>query len=192
MAFHQPVSGRLLRSAMLCTPRPSRRFAMRTMEQCALTSIGTIASCRHMVWRTALFFFLFPVRLVAIANFFQIFPVFLAWHCALLAPSFRCHREISPRWRLALFVFPIVRVENDSNEFSVQCDLVQRQFMHACDTFSVSPCRNGFVGGNFVGFSSVTHSEKFTLKTCSFQRMDKTKTPEDSTGATELGPTWRP
>ena len=39
----QPVSGSLERSARLCTPRPSRRFTKRTMEQCALTSLGTIA-----------------------------------------------------------------------------------------------------------------------------------------------------
>ena len=26
------------------------------MEQCALTFLGTIAFCLHMVWRTALFF----------------------------------------------------------------------------------------------------------------------------------------
>ena len=51
---------------------------------------------------------------------------------------------------------------------------------HACDALSVSPCLvviviviviayyqwwNGFVDGNRVGFSSVTHSKKLTLKT---------------------------
>ena len=34
---------------------------------------------------------------------------------------------------------PHVRVENDSNELSVECDLVQRQCMHACDASGVSP-----------------------------------------------------
>ena len=36
--------------------------------------------------------------------------------------------------------FPHVRVENDSNELLVECDLVVRQLMHACDFFSVFPC----------------------------------------------------
>ena len=36
--------------------------------------------------------------------------------------------------------FPHVSVENDSNELSVKCDLVLREFMHACDAFSASPC----------------------------------------------------
>ena len=75
----QPASGRLVRSARLCTLRPSRRFVNRTMDHCALTSVGTIAFCLHMVWRTALFFFfLFPVHFVALATVSSIFPVFLA------------------------------------------------------------------------------------------------------------------
>ena len=37
-----PACGRVARSARRCTPRPSRRFAMRTIEQCALTILGTI------------------------------------------------------------------------------------------------------------------------------------------------------
>ena len=41
----QPACGRLARSARHCTPRPSRRVAKRTMEQFALTFLGTIAFC---------------------------------------------------------------------------------------------------------------------------------------------------
>ena len=39
----QPACGRLARSARRCTPRPSRRFAKRTVEQCVLAFPGTIA-----------------------------------------------------------------------------------------------------------------------------------------------------
>ena len=41
----------------------------------------------------ALFLLPFPVHLVAFETLSSIFPVFLAWHCALVAPVFRCHRE---------------------------------------------------------------------------------------------------
>ena len=37
-------------------------------------------------------------------------------------------------------VSPHVCVENDSNELPVKCDVVLRQFMHACDAFSVFSC----------------------------------------------------
>ena len=52
----QPACGRLARSAWRCTPRPSRRFPKRTVEQCVLTFPGTIAFCLHTLWQTALFF----------------------------------------------------------------------------------------------------------------------------------------
>ena len=45
---HQPASGRWVRSARLCTPRPSRRSAKRTMEQWALALLSTFAFCLHM------------------------------------------------------------------------------------------------------------------------------------------------
>ena len=51
----QPACGRLARSARHCTPRPSRRVAKRTMEQCALTFLGTIAFYLHTLWRIELF-----------------------------------------------------------------------------------------------------------------------------------------
>ena len=70
-----PACGRMARSARRSTPRPSRRFAMCTIEQCALTFPGTIAFCVHLFWRTALFFRQSVVSTFAFALVFSMFPV---------------------------------------------------------------------------------------------------------------------
>ena len=70
-------------------------FCQRTMEQCALACLGSIAFSLHMVWKTVLFLLPFSFALCCIlATFSSMFPVFFAWHCAFHAPAFRCHREI--------------------------------------------------------------------------------------------------
>ena len=84
----QPASGRLVRSARLCAPRRSRRFAMRTMDHCALTSLGTIAFCLLMVWRTALFFSFFLCTWLHSRPSPRYFPALRPF-----APVFRCHWE---------------------------------------------------------------------------------------------------
>ena len=97
-----PASGRLARSARPCTPRPSRCFAKRIIEQRTLAFQGTIAFRFHMMWWTALFLFPSAVPTVVFATFFSIFPVFLAWHCALSLLSIDATGKSLPRWRLAL------------------------------------------------------------------------------------------
>ena len=100
-------------------------------------------------------------------------------------------------WSLALFVFPIVgnsicdatrfsprpviehspefphvRVENDSNELSVEW----RQLMHACDTFSVFPCCVvSFLATDHL--EPVTRSRKHSLKGGNRLMMDQNMTP---------------
>ena len=109
---------------------------MRTMEQCVLTSPGTIAFCLHMVWTTALFF-TFP------RSFPSSWPGTAPLHSCLLdvsrllgltlrpsAPVFRCHPEAfdtleagicagSRAWYFS-FVFPFVFLDGESakTEFS--------------------------------------------------------------------------
>ena len=97
-----PASGSLARSARLCTPRPSRCFAKRTIKQRTLAFLGTIAFSFHMMWWAALFLFPFPVPMVVFATCFSIFPVFLAWHCAISLLSYGATGKSLPRWRLAL------------------------------------------------------------------------------------------
>ena len=53
-----PASGRLSCSARFSTPRPSRRFAKRTIDQRTLAFPNTVAFSFHMTWWTAFFFFL--------------------------------------------------------------------------------------------------------------------------------------
>ena len=59
---------------------------------------------------------------VAVATFSSIFPVFLAWHCALSLLSFDVIAKSLPRWTLALaqeaardffFVFLLVFFDGD-------------------------------------------------------------------------------
>ena len=45
-------AGRVAKSARRSTPRPSRRFAKRTIEQYVFTFLGTIALCLHTSWKT--------------------------------------------------------------------------------------------------------------------------------------------
>ena len=95
----QPARGRVARSANRSTSTPSRCFAKRTIARCS-------DLLRHhclLPRRTALFLLPFPVHLVAFATFSSISPVFLACHCVLYSPVFRCHWVFFlPRWRLAL------------------------------------------------------------------------------------------
>ena len=77
----QTACGTMAKSARCCSPRLSRRFAKRAMEQWALNSQGTIAFCLHTLWKSALFFL--HLLLFAHAVVISMFPVFLAWHCVL-------------------------------------------------------------------------------------------------------------
>ena len=89
----QPACGRLARSARHCTPRPSRRVAKRTMEQCGLTFLGTIAFCLHTLWRIELFLLPSPVPWCfrdLLLDFSRL--LWLTLHP--FAPVFRCHQEI--------------------------------------------------------------------------------------------------
>ena len=89
----QPACGRLARAARRCTPRPSRRVAKRTMGQCALTFLGTIAFCLHTFWRTALFFS-FSCTHGCFRDLLLDFSRLLGLTLRLFAPVFRCHGEI--------------------------------------------------------------------------------------------------
>ena len=66
------------------------------------TSLGTIAFCFHISWRTAL---LFSSSFLCAWLHLRTFDLTTFLACALLAPAFRSCREISPRRRLALLVF---------------------------------------------------------------------------------------
>ena len=66
--------GRMAKSAKRCSPRPSRGFAKRAMEQRAQNSLPL-----HVADDCIVFLFLFPfVPTVAFASVFSMFPVFLA------------------------------------------------------------------------------------------------------------------
>ena len=94
------------KSARRCSPRRSRRFAKRAMEQCSQNSRGTIAFCLRTLRKTVLF--LFPrVPMFGSAVVFSMFPS--SWpETASPAPVSYCHRDFLTRWRLALRRMPRV------------------------------------------------------------------------------------
>ena len=113
--------GRLAKSARCRSPRLSRRFAKRAMEQWTLLSQGTIAFYLHTLRYCSSFFysscFCFAHAVVCL-----MFPVFLAWHCVLpflsaLPPGLfdtleagTCARS---RACCFFFVFPFVFLDGD-------------------------------------------------------------------------------
>ena len=50
--------GKVAKPGRCCPPRPSRRFATRTMEQCTLHFQGTLAFCPHTLRKSSSFVFL--------------------------------------------------------------------------------------------------------------------------------------
>ena len=125
---------------MRCTPRPSRRFAMRTMEQGVLTLLGTIAflpphaaedctvfaffNCAHGCLRDCLLDVSRPLGLTLRPS----------------APVFRCHREtfdtLEPgtcagsRARYFSFVFPCVFLDGE----------MPNRILTACEDFLFKGC----------------------------------------------------
>ena len=88
-----PACGRLARSARLCTPRPSRRFAKRTMEQCALAFLGTIAFLPPHVVKDGTVFTSSSCALGCICDLVLDLSRLLGLAPRPFAPVFRCHRE---------------------------------------------------------------------------------------------------
>ena len=88
-----PACGRMKRSARRSIPRPSRRFAKHTIEQCTLALLGTIAFCFHTLQRTALFFSSFFCAHGCLHDCLLDVSRLLGLTLRPSAPVFRCHLE---------------------------------------------------------------------------------------------------
>ena len=95
--------GRMAKSAKLCSPRPSRRFAKRAMEQRAQNSRDAIAFCLCTLRMTVLFLFLFLLCAHGcLRECLLDVSRLLGLTLRPSAPVLCCHRDALTRWRLAL------------------------------------------------------------------------------------------
>ena len=79
----------------LYPPRHSGCLAKRYLVHCVDSTWHRCIISPHCVENCTVLSLL-PLAFSSILASFSWFdPVFLAWHCAFLAPAFRCHREIS-------------------------------------------------------------------------------------------------